>query len=792
MRPLTLDFQAFGPYAGKEHIDFKDLSSKGLLLICGDTGSGKTMILDAMTLALYGKASGGVRNDFSAMRCNRCRPEDDTFIEFVFESDGNIYKFERRLEQKRVNLSEKQQIYRMDEDGRFEPIREKINKSDMPGIAEEIIGLDYDQFTQVIILPQGKFEKFLESDSGQKGDILTEIFGAGRWEETARRYHDMVKAECDELYAVKEHTISILDGEGCEDLDQLKQKITDTEKELTDLEACFREADYDGRRNKLLTDKETAGRLDELRKNISRRQKALKSAENEVNKCEETLKKAQNSLAEHKNKEKDKDSLTREKNTLEGKTDLYTDIEKVQEAFDEADRIWHKACAAAEEAEKVLKISVKKEDEAVLAYDNADRQHKEVLHAFARGAAGRLAAELKDGEECPVCGSIHHPKPAEPGEDDVSSAQVDEKYKTLQKKREEWDKAKAKKEKARSDSDKAKDERIKTETDRMAAEKALHDSRSGMIEGIGSLKELSERIGEIDKEIAAYDRKLAELTEKADKSRISLAEAGTALTKAAEEAVRAEEELDKATAGFMKEHENSKEPDIHKIEEELSAIDSEIASFQRKQGSLSSGIKRLKELHETLMEDWEKFSSQISDAEDALAFAKQLRGDSSIGLKRYVLGIMFDQVVYAANEMLAKVHGGRYSLVRTEESMSGSRKKGLDLAVLDSFSDSDVLRPAGSLSGGEKFLVSLALSIGMSTIARTDGINIDAMFIDEGFGSLDENSIGDALEVLESIRGDSDSFVGIISHVQILRDSIPSKLVVHKGRRTSTIEYTMG
>ena len=190
MRPLSLEFQAFGPYAGREHIDFEDLTSKGLLLICGDTGSGKTMILDAMTIALYGKASGGLRNDFSALRCNRCRPEDDTYIEFVFEAGGNVYKFERRLEKKRVNLSESQQIYRMDDEGRFEPLQEKTRKGDLPVKAQELIGLDYEQFTQVIILPQGKFEQFLESDSGQKGEILTEIFGAGRWEAAARNYYD--------------------------------------------------------------------------------------------------------------------------------------------------------------------------------------------------------------------------------------------------------------------------------------------------------------------------------------------------------------------------------------------------------------------------------------------------------------------------------------------------------------------------------------------------------------------------------------------------------------------------
>ena len=85
-------------------------------------------------------------------------------------------------------------------------------------------------------------------------------------------------------------------------------------------------------------------------------------------------------------------------------------------------------------------------------------------------------------------------------------------------------------------------------------------------------------------------------------------------------------------------------------------------------------------MHEELTGDWNKFSSRISEAEDALAFALQLRGDRGVGLKRYVLGVMFDQVVYAANEMLAKVHGGRYCLVRTEEATGGSRKRGLDLS----------------------------------------------------------------------------------------------------------------
>ncbi|MGX8774188.1 MAG: AAA family ATPase [Bacillota bacterium] len=792
MRPLTLDFQAFGPYAGREHIDFGELSRQGLLLICGDTGSGKTMILDAITLALYGKASGGLRNDFAAMRCNRCNPDDDTFIEFVFEAGGNIYKFERRLEKKRVNLSEKQQIYRMDEDGMFEPVKEKLNKSEMPVIAEQLIGLNYDQFTQVIILPQGKFEQFLESDSGRKGEILSEIFGAGRWETTARRYYDLVRADYDELNSLRDDALSLLRGEGCEDLEGLKQKIDDTESRLSALETGFREAEYDKRKNRLLADRETAGKLDELRKDLADRQKELRKAERTLTGREEGLEEAENRLREHKSREADKDAAIREKTALEGKTEIYANMDRVQEAFDEADRQWRKACAAAEDAEKSLGRMKKKEDEALLAYNYADRQHKEVLDAFARGAAGRLAADLKEGEECPVCGSTNHPKPAEPGEDDVSSAQVDEKYASLQKSRKDWENAQKNREEAQKAADAAKEDRMEAEKARAAAEKTLKDSRSGMIEGIDSLKDLDKLIAKREKEIADFDAKLAELTGISEKSRISLAEARTALEKAAEEAVRAEEELDKVSADLMEKSGSDEEPDIGRIDRELREIEAETASFQRQQGSLIAGAERLKKLHGELTGKWEKYSSGISDAEDALAFAKQLRGDSSIGLKRYVLGIMFDQVVYAANEMLAKVHGGRYSLVRTEESVGGSRKRGLDLAVMDSFSDSDGLRPAVSLSGGEKFLVSLALSIGLSTIARTDGISIDAMFIDEGFGSLDESSIGDALEVLESIRGGADSFVGIISHVQILRDSIPSKLIVHKKRSTSEIEYTMG
>ena len=173
------------------------------------------------------------------------------------------------------------------------------------------------------------------------------------------------------------------------------------------------------------------------------------------------------------------------------------------------------------------------------------------------------------------------------------------------------------------------------------------------------------------------------------------------------------------------------------------------------------------------------FDANYRQAEDDLNFAKKLRGDAGIGLQRYVLAILFNQVIAEANRMLAKVHGGRYHLYRSDEKGKGN-KRGLELKVYDNRSPEADGRGVAMLSGGEKFLVSLALSIGMSTVAQKGGVQIEALFIDEGFGTLDDNSIHDAMDVLESVRRSS-GMIGIISHVQLLESNIPTHLEVVKS-----------
>ena len=167
-------------------------------------------------------------------------------------------------------------------------------------------------------------------------------------------------------------------------------------------------------------------------------------------------------------------------------------------------------------------------------------------------------------------------------------------------------------------------------------------------------------------------------------------------------------------------------------------------------------------------------------ADEDLEFANRLMGRSGISLQRYVLGVMLGSITREANRLLESVHGGRYQLYRTDEIAGSGRKGGLELEVLDRRSGQR--RSVTTLSGGEKFLAALSLAIGLSAVvqAQGTGVQLEAMFIDEGFGSLDDASIDDALEVLQGVQR-AHGLVGIISHVQRLAETIPSRLEIAKS-----------
>ena len=186
----------------------------------------------------------------------------------------------------------------------------------------------------------------------------------------------------------------------------------------------------------------------------------------------------------------------------------------------------------------------------------------------------------------------------------------------------------------------------------------------------------------------------------------------------------------------------------------------------------------------------EKYDKQRQAVDADLEFAKRLQGRTGVSLQRYVLGVMLTSITAAANRLLKSVHGGRYQLYRTDAVAGSGHKSGLELEVWDARNNER--RSVTTLSGGEKFLVALSLAIGLSTVvqAQGSGIRLEAMFIDEGFGSLDSSSINDALEVLQGIRR-SHGVVGIISHVDRLAETIPTKIRIIKGSQGSRCEVEL-
>ena len=194
MRPLKLELQAFGPFADRQSVDFEKLSRGGIFLIKGNTGSGKTTIFDAMTFALYGGGSGEDsksrtgRNDLEQWRCTQADPGTETFVALTFSVRGRTYYFKRSLVPRRVTLSARFEAGELCEDGSVVPFFNNPKKDDLTNKATELIGLTKDQFRQVVLLPQGQFERFLTAPSGEKEIILRKIFGAEIWERYARAF----------------------------------------------------------------------------------------------------------------------------------------------------------------------------------------------------------------------------------------------------------------------------------------------------------------------------------------------------------------------------------------------------------------------------------------------------------------------------------------------------------------------------------------------------------------------------------------------------------------------------
>lgn len=214
-------------------------------------------------------------------------------------------------------------------------------------------------------------------------------------------------------------------------------------------------------------------------------------------------------------------------------------------------------------------------------------------------------------------------------------------------------------------------------------------------------------------------------------------------------------------------------------------------------GSLAAWDKETKHI-ETTLASLEELEKAMGEARNEVEFLSRLndlanggeQGFKNVTFERYVLGAILDEVVYAANLRLQKMSRSRYSLERSDYTGGGRGKQGLDLAVMDAFTGQS--RPANTLSGGETFLASMALALGLADVIQSyaGSIHMDTMFIDEGFGTLDPDTLELAMETLVQLQS-SGRLIGMISHVPELKTRIPAHLEVTRGDDGSTAKFVI-
>lgn len=231
MKPLKLVMSAFGPYADRTEIDFTKLGDHGLYLITGDTGAGKTTIFDAITFALYGEASGKVR-DSAMFRSKYAKPQTPTFVELEFEYRGNIYTIKRNPEYQRPKgRGTGMTMQKGDAVLTFPDERQPVTKSrDVTKAVEELIGLDYRQFTQIAMIAQGDFQKLLLAGTAERGEIFRRIFHTEIYQQLQQRLKDAVREKGAEYEEMRRSIAQFLGGVDCQDYPEIKQEFDDLKK----------------------------------------------------------------------------------------------------------------------------------------------------------------------------------------------------------------------------------------------------------------------------------------------------------------------------------------------------------------------------------------------------------------------------------------------------------------------------------------------------------------------------------------------------------------------------------
>ena len=861
--------RAFGPYAGETVIDFEKLQGRHLFLICGPTGAGKTTILDAMCYALYGKTSGDRTGE--KMRSDYADSSERTEVIFDFMLGDKTYRATRSpaqmVDKKRGSgqtLAAMQASLSELEDGKeINTLRTGIEEA-----AGKLIGLNADQFCQVILLPQGDFRKLLVAKADEREAILKQLFKTQRFSEFKDRLKDRLDAKVREKMEKQTREDQILSTAGAADEKQLASIVEEAEKSLQEAVETTRKQEKESNEFREVYQKETAlmGHFTELDKAL-KQDAALKNEEGRMKEMEASLSliRSARELAPYFDQ---LDGITREGRqeaqklkTAKADMETYTRLnETLEKRIQELDAMKEKreeerktalkmqdlvpkaklygaavqalknaqnALSRAEEETKRLQASA---EAARKARDAQKEKADAVRKSYIDGQAFLLAEGLEDGVPCPVCGAIHHPAPARGGDHVAKAEDVERAQKEYERASAAYDRVNDTKEKhstgayAKAMSDHAKaDAQMKTleeipeayrdpkyleaestrlltdirkwEQDKETAAAQLRKAGADLSASQAACRNAEERREELVKKYRETESVLKEASDKAgfqsldeckewykkkdtEESVRKTLEQYRADRKSTEERIKAEEQ---ATAG-------KERPDMQALNEKSKALQDQLKKASERAAALKERTETLQKAVsdaraiEKELEDLRKEEGLIRGLYD-LTSGKKTR----ITLERYVLGTLLDDVANAANLRLLSMSRRRYSLHRMTDE-SGLGKGGLSLEVSDSFTGRS--RPANTLSGGETFLASLSLALGLADVvqSRQGGVRLDTMFIDEGFGTLDPDSLNSAMNTLIDLQN-TGRMVGIISHVPELEERIDARLRVTPAEKGSKAEF---
>lgn len=908
MRAKKLILSAFGPFSDKTTIDFEKLGDKGLYLIAGDTGAGKTTIFDAITFALYGSSSGGLRES-KMFRSQYADKDTPTYVEFTFSYRGAEYRIHRnpaymrpkKKGQGEIEEAAKAILYL--ENGETISVTRDVNE-----YIVNLLSITESQFKQIAMIAQGDFLKLLHASNDEKRELFRKIFSTDKFnklEEAIREKkanvdgkfseikadftkinEDVEASEEDkillgsysydkpDLYIEKLNQIIGQDKGKSQDLKakreanlkeiyQIKESITkakdylQNQAEIENCKAKLAEEEEALLHNEQIKEqnKDLAQKIENIKGKISVDESILPSYDqleeytSLIEKLEENINKDSKKCRElAKEIERGRDSLSSMEIFIEENEDKGSNLLQHQAEFNAL-------------SEKILKLGKLKSkyivadklykevssQEANLAEKNLHLDHlqrkRDRLEAiFYNSQAGLLAKELSDGEPCPVCGSTSHPKPALLSDETIEKSDLEKLNKQVEKARKDredtWRKLAASKESLKFETtfieeqlkdfgqygpwNEAKQDidslYINLMDDKTALDKLLKEEE-GLVKEVKSLKiqvkDLKMKLDSEGKELVDLDKSISALKSKLEskdefrKELLSKLEFESKfqasknienmkaqLNDLIEKRDRIENKINenlKNIASLKSLIENLSAKQLEGLDLDYVSLGEEAAKKERDSekilaeekvhdAALANNLKQLNR-YKASYESFKELEGDYMDINDIYrTVAGQISGKEKVQFEVYVQMTYFDEIIVRANRRFDQMTSGQYQLRRKEGASDNVSQSGLELEILDKFSA--MPRNIKTLSGGESFKAALSLALGLSDTVQmhSGGVQIDSMFIDEGFGSLDKESLTQVMHALSDLTK-SNKMIGIISHVESLKDTIDKKILVEKDNK---------